>query len=139
MRAKQYLQQYRKCKLRLKRLQEQIDELKDLVDGLSAPQVDGDRVQSSHEPDRMGEVIARKSDLEEELMIEIGNTLDLLNEIEATISAVSNVEYQLLLQKRYIRLETWEVIAEDMHYTSRWLFTMHGRALIEVEKLINGR
>ena len=139
MRAKQYLQQYRKCKLRLKRLQEQIDELKDLVDGLSAPQVDGDRVQSSHEPDRMGEVIARKSDLEEELMIEIGNTLDLLNEIEATISAVGNVEYQLLLQKRYIRLETWEVIAEDMHYTSRWLFTMHGRALIEVEKLINGR
>lgn len=139
MRAKQYLQQYRRCKKRLRRLQEQIAELNDLVDGLSAPQVDGDRVQSSHDPDRMGEVIARKSDLEEELMVEIGNTLDMLNEIEATINAIKNVDYQTLLQKRYIRLETWEVIAEDMHYTSRWLFTMHGRALIEVEKLINGR
>ena len=138
MRAKQYLSQYRRCKKKIARLEEQIQALAELCSGIAAPQIDGDRVQSSHNPDRMGEVIAKKSDLEAELMDEVVNAIDIMNEVTDTINEVENVDYQTLLEKRYIGFKTWEVIADEMHFSARWVLTMHGRALWEVEKIING-
>lgn len=138
MRAKQYLMQYRRCQKKIARLEEQIQSLADLCSGISAPQVDGDRVQSSHNPDRIGEVLAKKTDLEDVLFDEVLNAIDLMNEIEGTINQIGNVDYQTLLQKRYIGFETWDTIADEMHYTARWILSLHGRALVEVERIING-
>lgn len=137
MTAKQYLQEYRRCKVRIRKLREQIRELNDLMDGLNSPQMDGDRVQSSHNPDAIGENVAKKSDLVEALELEIFVAIEVMNKIEGTIDRIQNVDYQMVLQKRYIGLETWEDIAEEMHYSGRWVLVLHGRALQEVEKLIH--
>lgn len=137
MTAKQYLQEYRRCKVRIRKLREQIREINDLMDGLNSPQVDGDRVQSSHNPDTIGDNIAKKSDLVEALELEIFVAIGVMKKIEGTIDQIYNVDYQMVLQKRYIGLETWEDIAEEMHYSARWVLMLHGRALQEVEKLIH--
>lgn len=156
MRAKKYLMQYKRCRMRIVRLNEQIQELEDQVNGLSSPQMDQDRVQSSHDPDRIGKVIARISDLKDKWYDEKLAAVDIMDEIIDTINALEDVDYQRLLQLRYIaryrpydkhydimpaderaaRLTPWEVIAEEMHYSPRWILTLHGRALREVEKLI---
>lgn len=137
MTAKQYLQEYRRCKFKIKRLREQLQALNDLIDGLSSPQVDGDRVQSSHNPDAIGENVAKRSDLAETLELEIHVAIEVMKRIEGTIEQIQNVDYQAVLQKRYISLKTWEVIADEMHYSGRWVLVLHGRALQEVEKLIH--
>ena len=135
MNAEKYLKQYQECRKRIARLEEKIQILDDLASHIT-PEMSSDRVQSSHPPDKLGEIVAKKSDLINEVMAEISDALTLLNEIEQVINSVEPVGYQLILQKRYIACETWERIAEELCYSPQWICVLHRRALKEVEKLI---
>ena len=152
------MMQYKQCRAEIARLDELIQEQDDLCSGLSSPQLDSERVQSSHNPDRMGEVIAKKSDLQDRRMDEVMAAIDTMNQITDIINAIGNVDHQRLLWIRYIekyrnpndpefgsmtederaaRMTPWEVIADEMHYSSRWILIMHGRALQEVERIMD--
>lgn len=39
---------------------------------------------------------------------------------------------------RYFQYLTWDAIADAMTYTTRSVLYMHGRALLDFEKLMNG-
>ena len=54
--------------------------------------------------------------------------------IEETIYKLSNADHAEVLRRRYIRMQTFETIAEEMYMTERWVYTLHGRALQDVEK-----
>ena len=53
----------------------------------------------------------------------------LKKEIMATIRAVSDVELQTLLEKRYLCFLSWEKIAVEMHYSIQHIYRMHDTAL----------
>lgn len=57
-------------------------------------------------------------------------------EIERVIFMINDATYAELLQKRYIRLQKWESIATDMKFDSRYIYKLHGKALIEADKII---
>lgn len=135
MNAEKYMRQYQECRKRISRLEERIQILDDLMSHIT-PEMNSDRVQSSHPPDKLGELVARKSDLMNEIAGEISTALDLMNEIEDVINRVEPVGYQIILQKRYIKCETWEQIAREVCYDPSWVWELHRRALKEVEKLI---
>lgn len=136
MNAEKYLRQYQECRKRIAKLEEKIQILDDLATHIT-PEMSSDRVQSSHPPDKLGQIVAKKSDLMNETLDEIARAYELINEVESVINQVEPVGYQQILQKRYIRLETWESIAEELSYSAQWLYVLHKRALIEVEKIIN--
>lgn len=48
------------------------------------------------------------------------------------IKAVPNVEYQTLLEKRYLCFITWEQIAVDMNYSMQHVHRMHSAALKKI-------
>lgn len=143
MTPKEYLLQYRRCVCKTLRLKQNIDRLRDQAGGLTAIQYDKDRVQSSHVPDKMGEVIAKMADLEESYSAEILESAYLMNAIESVIMQVSQTECQTLLWKRYIDLEddgklkTWQTICDEMSYSWAGVHKVHKRALKEVERIIN--
>lgn len=136
MNAEKFLRQYQECRRRIARLEERIQVLDDLASHIT-PEMSSERVQSSHPPDKLGQLIARKVDIQTEIMGEIDAALDSMAEIEAVINQIEPVGYQQILQKRYIALETWEGIAEDLSYSPQWLYVLHKRALVEVDKIIN--
>lgn len=136
MNAEKYLRQYQECRKRIAKLEEKIQILDDLATHIT-PEMSSDRVQSSHPPDKLGQIVAKKSDLMNETLDEIARAYELINEVESVINQVEPVGYQQILQKRYIRLETWESIAEELSYSAQWLYVLHKRALIEVDKIIN--
>ena len=136
MRAKRFLLRYKEERKKVRRLQAQILELDDLFS--VTQDMTNEKVQSSPKPDRIGEIIARKSDLKEELWEEIAKSMDIMEEIEGVINDVKDADLQLLLQSRYIRFMTWEKIAVQFDYSYRWVLILHGRALMEVEKIIDG-
>ena len=136
MRAKRFLLRYKEERKKVRRLQAQILELDDLFS--VTQDMTSEKVQSSPKPDRIGEIIARKSDLKEELWEEIAKSMDIMEEIEGVINDVKDADLQLLLQSRYIRFMTWEKIAVQFDYSYRWVLILHGRALMEVEKIIDG-
>lgn len=134
-RAKQYLLEYQRIHRKIARLEAQISEIEEQADKITAWS-DGDRVQSSHNPDKIGQLVARKIDMETKLLDAIGELFDKLDEIEYVLGSLRNPDYALLLEYHYIRGLTWESISLKMHYSTRWIQTLHGRALMEVDKLI---
>ena len=71
-------------------------------------------------------------DLEERIQKDIEALVDLKREIMGVIKAVPNVEYQTLLEKRYLCFITWEQIAVDMNYSMQHIHRMHSMALKEI-------
>lgn len=60
-------------------------------------------------------------------------------EIERVIFMIENATFAELLQRKYIRLQKWEGIATDMKFDSRYIYKLHGKALVEVDKFIRKR
>ena len=72
------------------------------------------------------------STMEDSLKKDIEKLVDLKREIMGVIKAVPNVEYQTLLEKRYLCFITWEQIAVDMNYSMQHIHRMHSSALKEI-------
>lgn len=133
MTAKEYLMQYRIAVNKVKRKQEQIEKLRaDLLpSGISydgMPCAGGNRTAA--------DIFARIEELERELYSEIEVALDKAYMVKETIYAVEDERYQNVLHDRYIRGLKWEVIADEMHYSYRHVTKLHGKALIEISKIL---
>ena len=81
---------------------------------------------------RLEDCIIKILDLEDELKADIAKLVNLKKEIMEVIKAVPNVEYQTLLEKRYLCFITWEQIAVDMNYSMQHVHRMHSTALKEI-------
>lgn len=60
-------------------------------------------------------------------------------EIERVIFMIENATLAELLQRKYIRLQKWDDIATDMTFDSRYIYKLHGKALVEADKIIRKR
>jgi len=80
----------------------------------------------------MADAVCKIIDLQAEINRDIDRLVDLKREMVAVIKAVENIEYQTLLEKRYLCYQTWEQIAVDMGYSVRQLYRLHDEALENV-------
>ena len=83
---------------------------------------------------RTQDVIGRIIDLESEINREIDALLDIKKEVMDAIGRVSDIDGQLVLEKRYLCYCTWEQIAADLNCSVRRAHIVHCRALDELEK-----
>ena len=135
MRAQRFLSQYGEQMLVILRLQKRLQALDDLYDIVQ--DMTREKVQTSPKPDKIGEIIAKKSDLKAELNEEIEKAKAIMDDVEAVISEVNDKRLQLLLHERYINFMTWGMIAEDLDLSDRWVQELHLKALMKVERIIN--
>lgn len=54
---------------------------------------------------------------------------DLKREIMGVIRAIENLEYQTLLELRYLCFYPWEKVAVEMDYDLRYMHKLHRKAL----------
>lgn len=136
MNAKQYLQQaYRLNELINSDLLE-LQNLRCLSTSISSD-MSQERVQSTKQSDKIGGVVAKIVDLDNQINAEIDQFVDLKKEIRGKITAIENPDDRLVLQERYLNFMTWERIAEAMHFTTQWVHEIHKRALRSLEKILN--
>ena len=130
MTAKEYLSQARTLDMRIKSKLQQIESLNELATSCTVVYSDMPR-----NPNRGGSKIERAVlkiiEVEESLKHDVEDLVELKKEIMATIRAVSDVELQTLLEKRYLCFLSWEKIAVDMGYDLRYTHKLHIRALEE--------
>lgn len=134
--AKEYLLQVSRAEHRIKRLQEEIQTLQELATSTSAIS-QGERVISSTSHDKMADTICTIEERIEEWNTEVRKLVEIRAEIMTTISKLSNEEYREILYKRYCQSKKWEEIALEMNYTYQWVCKLHGRALLELDKVLN--
>jgi len=81
----------------------------------------------------MADAVVKIVDLENQINDEIYKLVELKRKIYKVIKSVENIEYQTLLEMRYLCFKTWEDIAIDMGYTTRNVHFLHKYALKTVK------
>lgn len=77
----------------------------------------------------MESVIVKIVDLENEINRETDALIETKRGITEAIRGVKNIEYQTLLELRYLCFYPWEEIAASLHKDVRWVYRIHDRAL----------
>ena len=86
----------------------------------------------NHATSLMADAVAKIIDLQAEINHDIDTLVDLKREIVSVIKSIENLEYQTLLEKRYLCFLPWEQIAVDMNYGIDNVFKLHKKALAQV-------
>ena len=136
MTAKEYMEQARYLDMQINSKIEQVRSLNELATRVTTVYSD-----MPHSPNRntsrMEETIAKIIDLESEIDRDIDALVDLKREIMRVVNSIESAEYRSILEMRYLQFKKWEQIALQMSTDLRWVYRMHGRALNEVQKIIN--
>ncbi|MBQ6501215.1 MAG: hypothetical protein IJI87_07575 [Mogibacterium sp.] len=133
MNAIELLSEYAKLAKRVRLLENQIEAKREMAASLSG-WPEGDRVQTSHEPDKIGRVVAMLADKEAELVDLKLELIDRMNDIEIRLRELKDPEGALVLQYRYIRGWLWDDIAREMHCTPRWAQELKRKAIKEMDR-----
>lgn len=102
--------------------------------GLTALAPSGsERVQTSTSCDRMINTIEKIISLEVKINAELDRLIDLKTDIHNKIEAVLDQDERLMLRMRYLQYMEWEQIAEALHWSLRYIYKLHGKALLSIE------
>ena len=132
MTAKEYLNQAYRLDQRIRSKQEQISALNDLATSCSTSMTGMPR-NPNKGGSRMADAVCQIVDLQDSIAADMQELVELKAEIIATIKAVDCIEYQLILEKRYISGKSWPEIAVDLGYKMRHLYKLHDEALAAVK------
>lgn len=138
MTAKEYLKQAYRLDAQIKSDLEELSELRRLAYAVSSPGFEQKSNPNAATSASFVKSIERIEALENHINDEIDRFICLKADIRNTISKVNNHEQQMLLRYRYIHLYTWEQISEKMHYSHRWIHSLHGKALKSVDLVLDG-
>ena len=88
--------------------------------------------------DRMAEDVARISDETEQLKAAKERAEKALAEIMSAIQAVPDEMQKTVLMLRYVEGLEWHKVAVQINYTEAGVYVLHGRALWNVKKWMEG-
>lgn len=132
MTAKEYLGQAYRLDQRINSKLEQVASLSDLATKVTTTISDVPK-NPNHSTSHMADSIVKIVDLQAEINRDIDSLVDLKRDIVKVIKAVDNIEYQTLLELRYLCFKTWEQIAVDMGYNVRHVYRVHDLAVATIK------
>ena len=135
MTAKEFLGQAYRLDQRINSKLQQIESLRCLTQKVTQA-YGGEAVSRTRNVSSLEDSILRLMEAEEELNRQIDTLVDTKIEIGKLIDRVHNETYRLILEKRYLCFMNWDRIAEELHYSRRWVLSRHERALEIADKLL---
>lgn len=133
--SKKYLQQIRFYDSRITTKLEELQHLKEMILQIT-PTLTGDNISGGGNQDKLGDAVAKIIDLEAEINENINRYIAAKQEIGDVLDKLTDPEQFMVLHMRYVQYKTWEQIACEMGFSYRWVCTIHGRALQEIEKIL---
>ena len=135
MNAKEYLSQARYLDARINSKIKQVEQLNYLATSATSV-LSGMPHNPNKATSKMADIVGKIVDLQAEINHDIDTLVDLKREIGSLIKAIPNVEYQTLLEKRYLCFQSWEQIAVDLSFSMQHTFRMHDSALKEIDAML---
>lgn len=136
MTSKEYLSQARFLDASIRTKVEQIESLNDLATSCTAVISDMPR-NPNRGGSRMADAVLQIIDLQEEIKRDMMALVQLKREIMDVIKSVSSLEYQTILEKRYLCFISWERIAVELGYSIQHTYRLHDAALKEIDSILN--
>ena len=132
MTAREYLSQAYRLDQRINSKIAQVSSLNELAKKYTST-ISGMPHAENSSTSPMADVVTKIIDLQDEINADIDKLVDLKREIVEVIKAVDCIEFQTILEKRYLCFMPWEQIALDMNYEMRYLYKVHNRALGKIK------
>lgn len=137
MKAKEFLKQLRKNEVMIRNKMIEKKQWEDIAKGTTA-RMDGERVQSSGSQQKMADAVVIYTDIEKEIVSSISDLLLAKNDVIKVIQQLPVDEYDIL-HKVYVQYFTLYDVAIMYDKTYSWATTVHGRALKNVQKILDER
>lgn len=137
MDAKQFLNQLKKLDKMIENKLAEKARWKTMATKTTA-QIGGERVQSSGSKQKMADAVDSYLDIEREIDERIDKLVDTRQEVICVIEKLNTTEYDLL-HKVYVQYLSLYDVADIYGKTYSWATTVHGRALKNVQKLLDER
>lgn len=135
MEAKEYLGQIRKLDTLIKNKLRLMEDLRDSTQQVTAKPKDV-AVKSTARLDRLEEAICKIVDLEKAIANDIEKLAKIKNEIIATIDQLDNADMIEILYRKYVHLEDWTKIVDEMCLSEQSIYRLHGIALAKVNAIL---
>ena len=88
-----------------------------------------EKVKSSAQPDRLGDLIDRLIYLKSVFLSTAEESTEKMEATLRFIESIENPQHHELISRHYIHGEAWEEVAEEMGYTYRYILKLHDEAL----------
>lgn len=137
MKAKDYLLQIEKLDVLIKNKLIEKQQWKDIALGIT-PQMNGERVQSSGNQQKMACAVERMVDIEKEIDEYVDRLIDTRKEILSVIEQLDKDEYDFL-HLVYVQHFTLGEVANLKSYSYSWATTFHGKVLKKVQKILDAK
>jgi hypothetical protein len=136
--AQKYLEQVEKIDSIISNKLIEKQQWRDIAMGITA-NMGGERVQSSGCASKMADAIEKCVDMETEIDGLIDKLIDTKKEVIQTIERLdSPIEYNIL-HMRYIQFKDLQSIADHYKREYGWATTTHGRAIANVQRILDER
>ena len=135
MTAKEYLSQAYRIDQRVNIKLRQVESLRDLATRATSA-LGTEPVSGTRNVHRLEDTIDKIIDLENEINSDIDRLVDLKRDVMVTIGKVQDSNCQMLLELRYLSFKSWDEIAEEMDFGSRWVHILHSKSLSAVDKIL---
>ena len=130
MDAKTYLGQARRIHWIIESKLLQIQQLENLATQAKCPMGKiGEAGGSSIEGSRVESLTVKFIDLKDQVEADIKRLLDLRSEIGAAIKEIGNLEFEQILEARYLNYKSWNELCDGMKVSKDYLYHLHGKAL----------
>lgn len=136
--AKSYLRQVEMLDARIKNKLIEQQQWRDIALGITAS-IGGERVQSSGSQQKMADAINKCVDMEAEIDGLVDTLIETKRDVIATIEKLDSPTEYNVLHKRYIQYLSLQEIADDYDRDYGWATTTHGRALKNVQNILDQR
>ena len=129
-RKKTYLRAYRKHGKRIKRIESEIEEIRNMK--MYPSSINNGMPHGSNHSDLSSYAVALQ-EREDELYQEGVKQVQTYKDIEYRINKLENQDERDVMFYKYIKGFTWWQIAQLMEYSESWIYELHGRALKNIQ------
>ncbi|MCR4711491.1 MAG: hypothetical protein K5707_04255 [Clostridia bacterium] len=126
---KRILTGYRDARERMDTIFRNLEELENVVTGISLDYSEPRVSSSPKTTDRFGEIIDRLAALHKESVAALETCIDRAEEVYRLVETLQDSKLNEVLSRRYIRGQNWKRIANEMGYDERWVYRLHDQAL----------
>ena len=133
MTTDKYLSQINRIDHAIVNKMEEIKRLSDMATSISIFLKEVD-VQSSGNPDKMGNAVSKIVDLQNEIQTLVDELVDKRRIIISQIDSMDNTDVYIVLSSHYVNGKDWNLISVEMKHSYRNIMKLRKRALQEFER-----
>ncbi len=136
MTAVKFLEQIERADKTIDNKLSEVYRLRCLATSITVP-TDREAVQTSGVSDKVGNIVAKIVDLEDEIDGLIDEYIDVRQSCIKVIESLPDTLQYTVIHKHYVQYKSFVEIAEEENYTYQWILRVHNKALSKIEEIIN--